>query len=89
MRINKKVAKKRFEGKCYFCEENRYELLDTHRILEGKDSGTYNWWNMLILCVSHHRMIHSGLLKILGKYKCTNAQGFVIHYEENGEEKFL
>ena len=78
-----------FDKECFFCGENRYELLDAHRIFEGKDGGTYNWWNMITTCASCHRKCHAGIIKILGKHRCTGPRLEVIHYiDEDGQEKW-
>lgn len=87
-KLSKKQIKKLSDGQCYFCEEKEYKLLDAHRINEGKDGGTYNWWNILTICCNCHRKIHSGLIKIFGKHPSTGKNLWVIHYEENGEDKW-
>lgn len=82
-------TKKLFDGKCYFCGEDRYELLDSHRIIEGQDGGTYNWWNMLTTCALCHRKCHTGIIKILGKHKCMGGNKLeILHYIEDGVEKW-
>jgi 5-methylcytosine-specific restriction endonuclease McrA len=84
-----KQIKKLHDKECFFCGEKEYDLLDGHRIIEGQDGGTYNWWNILTLCSNCHRRVHAGIIKILGKYKCMGGNKLsVIHYIENGEEKF-
>ena len=81
--------KKRYDKECFFCGTDEYELLDAHRIIEGQDGGTYNWWNILTICCLCHRKINTGIIKIFGKYKCMGGKKLeVIHYEENGEEKW-
>lgn len=85
--INKK-AKKHMDGKCYFCSCDQYELLDVHRIVEGKDGGKYVEYNCVTVCVSCHRKIHNGLIKIFRKYYSTIGK-YVLHYiDENGVEHF-
>lgn len=84
--INKK-AKKKLDGKCLFCGEDDYDLLDVHRIVEGKDGGKYTEFNTVTTCCICHRKIHSGKIKVFRKYFSTS--GWVLHYiDENGEEKF-
>ena len=83
-----KQIKKMYDKECYFCGEPEYGLLDGHRIHEGKDGGTYHWWNILTVCCKCHRKIHTGIIKILGKHPCTWGKMYVIHYVENGEEKW-
>lgn len=84
-KLSKKQIKKRCDKKCYFCDCETYELLDVHRIIEGKNGGKYTEWNMCTTCCMCHRKIHSNIIKILGKYYST--KGYVIHYiDENGVE---
>ena len=64
-----KIAKKNFDKKCYFCDENNYHLLDVHRIVPGEEGGEYTDFNSLTVCANHHRLIHSGYLKIDRKYE--------------------
>lgn len=81
------ISKKFFKTKnkqCYICEENKYELLDTHRLEAG---GKYSNSNCVCLCSNCHRKHHSGLITIKRWYNSTN--GKVLHYiDENGEEQF-
>ena len=88
--MSKKQIKKMHDKECYFCGENRYELLDAHRIIEGNEGGKYNWSNMLTICALCHRKCHTGIIKILGKHKCMGGDKLeVIHYiDEDGEEKW-
>jgi len=83
--INKQ-NKKRHEGKCHFCSENDYDLLDVHRITEGKDGGKYTDHNTVTACACCHRKIHSGRIVIDRWYQSTG--GRVLHYTEDGEEKW-
>lgn len=82
-----KTVKKKFAGKCKFCPCDIYELLDVHRIVEGKDGGVYSEANTVVACASCHRKIHAGLIKI-DKYYNTISGKVVLHYWENGEEKY-
>ena len=83
-----KQIKKLYDKKCYFCEENRMEVLDAHRMIEGQDGGKYNWHNIITLCVIHHRLIHSKKIVILGKHFSTKGC-WVLHYiDENGVEQW-
>jgi hypothetical protein len=84
-----KQIKKRYDGECFFCGEKRYELLDAHRLIEGKDGGKYNWWNTITCCSKCHRKCHTGIIKILGKHKCMGGKKLcMIHYIEDGVEKW-
>jgi hypothetical protein len=84
-KLSKKQIKKRCDKHCYFCDCDIYELLDVHRIVEGKDGGKYTDWNMCTACCLCHRKIHTNIIQILGKHYST--KGYVIHYiDENGIE---
>jgi Zn-finger protein len=84
--INKKI-KKLVDKKCKFCECNVYDLLDVHRIIEGKNGGKYTDTNTITVCSLCHRKIHSGIIKVDRKYPSTS--GWVLHYfDENGLERF-
>ncbi len=74
-------------GKCYFCPEDNYDLLDAHRIIPGADGGKYHDRNIIVLCANCHRRTHTGSLKILGKYLSTSAK-WVVRYLEDGEERW-
>lgn len=74
-----KVAKKRFMKKCYFCEENKYELLDVHRIIPGDSGPGYIENNTVVLCCSCHRKVHAGLIIIDKKYYSTCGK-YLLHY---------
>lgn len=79
-----KVAKKNFDKKCYFCDESNYHLLDVHRIIPGEEGGEYTDFNSVTVCANHHRLIHSGYLKIDRKYAST--KGSILHYWMGDEE---
>jgi len=82
-----KKEMKRIDGCCCFCKEDDTDLLDSHRMLPGKDGGKYNRWNALTVCATCHRKCHSGRIEIIGKYNSTSGHP-VILYKENGEEKW-
>lgn len=82
--VNKQAFKKG-AGKCHFCGEDEYELLDTHRIVPGSDGGTYHELNILPLCALCHRKTHSDIIKIDRKYFKSDGT-WVVHYWENGVE---
>lgn len=84
---SKKQIKKLIEKKCYFCGEDDYDLLDVHRILEGKDGGKYVDHNMVVSCSLCHRKIHAGRIEIKGRYYSTSGR-YLLHYFEDGEEKW-
>ena len=46
--------------KCYFCNENRREMLDLHhKVKKSKDIKDY-----VLLCPNHHREVHLGWKKL-------------------------
>lgn len=82
--INKEF-KKKAAGKCHFCGEKEYCVLDVHRIVPGEQGGEYVDLNTTVACSSCHRKIHAGIIKVDRKYYST--QGWVLHYfDENGIE---
>ena len=85
--INKKV-KKLTEGKCYFCDVDDYAQLNVHRIVYGEDGGEYTDHNSLVVCANCHARIHDEQIVIDRKYNSTSGKT-VLHYWENGEEKWL
>lgn len=87
MFLKRSQVNKRRDGGCFFCGEDRYELLDNHRILEGEHGGTYDWLNALTTCALCHRKVHAGLIKLGRKNLCTNGN-YVINYWEGGEERW-
>lgn len=80
-----KVATKKHAGKCYFCEEDDYNLLDVHRIVEGKNDGKYTDFNVLVVCSNCHRKIHSNQIKIDRKYYSTSGK-WILHYWQDDVE---
>lgn len=85
--INKK-HKKLIDRKCAFCDCDRYELLDVHRIVPGEQGGKYTEYNTLSLCASCHRKVHAEIIKILGKHFSSSGR-YLVHYIEDGVEKWV
>lgn len=85
--INKQAVK-HFAHKCYFCECNDYACLQCHRIVPGEQGGEYTEHNTLVVCANHHNKIHDGQIVIDRKYSSTSGKT-VLHYWEEGEEKWL
>lgn len=83
-----KKAKKRRDKRCVFCEEDDYELLDTHRIVPGEEGGKYTEHNTITCCSLCHRKTHSGRIEIFGKHP-TSKGVRVLHCAVDGEEKWL
>lgn len=82
-----KVAKKKYEKKCYFCGEEDYSVLDCHRIVPSEEGGKYTDFNTIVACSNCHRKIHSGQIKIDRKYSSTSGR-WVLHYWIDGQEKW-
>lgn len=85
--INKKAVK-HFAEHCFFCPVNDYACLHCHRIVPEEHGGIYTDFNTLVVCANHHELIHDGKIIIDRKYMATNARGWMLHYWENGEEKW-
>ena len=89
-KVNKE-ALKRGVKKCKFCPCDIYELLDVHRILEGKDGGKYEQSlnsvasNCVVACASCHRKIHAGFIKI-DRWYSTVTGAATLHYWMDGVE---
>jgi hypothetical protein len=84
--INKTVEKKT-TGRCLFCGENDYALLDCHRIIPGEEKGRYIKSNVTVACSNCHRKIHDGQIKIDRWYPST--AGRMLHYWLDGQEIWL
>jgi hypothetical protein len=76
-------VKKRVTGKCLFCGESNYNVLDVHRIVPGAEGGKYTPMNSITLCATCHRLVHSGEIVIEGKYKTSRAVPIVYYWEHN------
>jgi hypothetical protein len=87
-RLINKQARKRIEGKCYFCDETDYDLLDVHRILEGADGGKYTNRNSLVVCCKCHRKIHAGRIRLDRRYLSTSGRWLLHYWDEDGVEHF-
>jgi hypothetical protein len=86
-RLINKIAKKKFEKKCYFCEENNYSLLHVHRIVEGCVGGEYTESNTVVACANCHCKIHAGSIRIDRKYLSSTGK-YILHYWINDEERW-
>ena len=85
--MNKRI-KKLIDKRCYICDDPRGHLLDVHRIIPGSQGGKYTHANTVTLCVSHHRSIHSDSPTLVIHGWRMSTRGRVLHYIEDGEEKF-
>jgi len=83
-KINK-VAKKHCDGKCYFCDESNYALLDVHRIIPGDSGPGYTHHNSVTCCANCHRKIHADIIKIDRKYFSSSGK-WILHYWKEDQE---
>ena len=83
-RLSFQQLSKRIARKCYFCDEDNYDVLDCHRILPEKQGGKYKKPNSVACCVCCHRKIHAGQIIIDGYY--LSSAGTVLHYYEGNKE---
>lgn len=73
-----------------FCEISGCKIIDSkllhhHHIIERTELGTSNdIWNLAVLCPTHHAMVHSGKLKIIGVFPSTAKFGRTLIYELDG-----
>ena len=84
--VNKKLYKK-VNNICRICKNDHYEVLDVHRIVSGESGGKYTRENSVSICSNCHRLVHNGVIKIIGWVKSTD--GNLLHIIQNGEEKIL
>jgi hypothetical protein len=84
-----KQAFKKMEGRCFFCEESDYNLLDVHRILEGSEKGQYTNTNSLVVCCKCHRKIHAGYIKPIRKYLRSDGLWVLNYIDENEQEQWV
>jgi hypothetical protein len=87
--IRSKFAFKKFAGKCAFCDEKDYAVLDIHRIFEGYKGGIYDSRNCVCVCANHHRKIHDDQIKIIKKHISYGENQYVLEYMEQDETKYL
>lgn len=86
-KVRVQVARKRHDGKCFFCPESDYDALQCHRIVPGEDGGTYHWDNTLTLCANCHAKVTAGAITVVARRRST--RGSVIQCVVDGEERFL
>lgn len=67
------------------CSVTDRKILHHHHIIERTELGTSNEdWNLAVLCPTHHAMVHSNELKIIGVYPSTAKFGRTLVYILNG-----
>lgn len=86
MKLIDKELLKRSAGKCRFCPEHRYGLLDVHRIIPGESGGRYTPDNVVVVCANCHRSIHRGEMQLDHWYM--SSAGRVLRVLVDGEERF-
>jgi len=59
-------------GKCVLCDWEG--PCDLHRVIFGKDGGSYTQGNVLAVCPNCHRLIHTGQLRIEHQGQETNDE---------------
>lgn len=84
--IDKKITKL-VERECFFCGNDEYCVLDCHRIVSEEEGGKYIASNVVVCCACCHRRVHGGQIVIDRKYPTTAGRP-VLHFWENGEEKW-
>lgn len=88
-KIRSKIGFKKFAGKCAFCNETNYAVLEVHRIYEGHRGGVYDTINCVCVCANHHRMIHDNQLVVVKKHISYGSSLYSLEYVENKETKYL
>jgi hypothetical protein len=69
------------------CQVDDPKVLHRHHIIERVEVGTSNHeFNLCVLCPTHHSMVHTGRLKILGVYPSTGLNGRTVVYELDGKK---
>jgi len=87
VRVRHQTARKKLDGKCFFCPETDVALLDCHRIVPGEQGGRYQWANTLTLCANCHRKVHAGTIVVVARRQSTG--GTYIQCRIDGEDKFI
>ncbi len=89
-RLVDKELIKRVAGKCQLCPEDRYVVLDVHRIRPGADGGEYTPDNTVVLCARCHRLLNEdGWFEIDRWYASTAGRVLRVLVGPNKEEKFF
>ena len=75
--------------RCLFCGEGRYDALQVHRVVSGKDGGVYAEGNVVVLCASHHALLTAGRLTIHRLCRSSYAAWVAHCTDEQGNDVFL
>jgi hypothetical protein len=86
-RVRLQVRRKRLDGKCFFCSESDYSVLQCHRIVPGEQGGEYRWESTMTLCANCHAKVTAGEIVVHARLKST--AGPVIHCTVDGKEQFI
>lgn len=78
-RYSRQQCKKHLDGECLICKENSYELLDSHRLVEGAKGGKYHPSNIVVLCSLCHRRVHNNEVRFDRKYTTTDGR-LLLHW---------
>ena len=84
--INREVDKSAAK-KCPICDDKDIDVLEYHRIVPGKDGGTYIPYNVVICCSSCHTLIHKDRIQIKGWFESTGGKVLIII--KDGKEKII
>jgi len=58
---------RRDHGRCVVPGCRSARGLNTHHIVPRSEGGSHEPWNLVTLCSAHHRQLHDGLLRIIGR----------------------
>lgn len=81
MRRRKKVQIK----SCEICGCKDLSTLQKHHIVERTELNTNNYdFNLAVICGNCHLLVHSGVIKLIGIYPCTNENRRILIYSKDG-----
>jgi 5-methylcytosine-specific restriction endonuclease McrA len=86
----KKINKKNYKNtnkKCKICGIENTEILEVHRIIEGRNQGQYKYNNVIACCPNCHTKIHKNQIQIDKWY--FSSCGYLLRWiDEKGQEHF-
>lgn len=80
-------GRKRAAGRCLFCPEAAYAVLDSHRVIPGEAGGTYRWDNIIPACATCHRKAHAGLI-VVHERRATSGGRHAVRATVDGVENW-
>lgn len=86
---SRQECRKRYDGCCFFCGVDNYNVLEAHRLFPGSKGGKYDAQNILVCCSNCHTLIHSGEIKVDERRYQTTTGKSIIHFFINGKEFWL